>query len=302
MTTTAMTVTTSIGALRRRHRYLAVCLTAVQEATAYRFTAVFVALLGFFWAFILYFLWDAAYAGAATIGGYTWPQMRTHIVIAFGINSLIGWNVAGPMQQAVRTGDIVLEMVRPTNYCAAQIARYLGYSAVEGGVALVFTVLIGAIFLGLQPPASPTTGVFFVIALIGSFLTRALFLFLCSLLTFYVLGNGGIMWAQQAVTLVFSGAIVPIALMPAWLQLVTNVLCCGSGVSTAALSPALPRRERAAKTLPVVGDVKKLLNAEAFQWIDNSAAGGQPVGQYRYALCCGANGEKVRQKNHFLRC
>lgn len=223
MTTTA-TATTSVGALRRRHRYLAVCLTAVQEATAYRFTAVFVALLGFFWAFILYFLWDAAYAGAATIGGYTWPQMRTYIVLAFGINSLIGWNVAGPMQQAVRTGDIVLEMVRPTNYCAAQIARYLGYSAVEGGVALVFTVLIGAIFLGLQPPASPTAGVFFVIALIGSFLTRALFLFLCSLLTFYVLGNGGIMWAQQAVTLVFSGAIVPIALMPVWLQLVSNVL------------------------------------------------------------------------------
>lgn len=223
-TTAASTATRSVGALRRRHRYLAVCLTAVQEATAYRFTAVFVALLGFFWAFILYFLWDAAYAGAATIGGYTWPQMRTYIVLAFGINSLIGWNVAGPMQQAVRTGDIVLEMVRPTNYCAAQIARYLGYSAVEGGVALVFTVLIGAVFLGLQPPASPTAGVLFVIALIGSFLTRALFLFLCSLLTFYVLGDGGIMWAQQAVTLVFSGAIVPIALMPVWLQLVTNVL------------------------------------------------------------------------------
>ena len=218
--------TPSIGTLRRRHRYLAICLTAVQEATAYRFTAVFVVMLGFFWAFILYFLWEAAYAdtAAGTIGGYTWPQMRTYIVLAFGINSLIGWNVAGPMQEGVRTGDIVLEMVRPLNYCAAQISRYLGYSAVEGGVALLLTMVIGILFLGLQPPQSALAGVVFVFALVGGFLTRALFLFLCSLLTFYVLGSGGIMWAQQAVTLVFSGALVPIALMPIWLQLVTNVL------------------------------------------------------------------------------
>ena len=212
------------GMLPRRPRYLAVGLTAMQEATAYRFTAVFVVMLGFFWAFILYFLWEAAYADNATIGGYTWPEMRTYIVLAFGINSLIGWNVAGPMQQAVRTGDIVLEMVRPMNYCGAQIARYLGYSTVEGLVSLVLTVSVGVIFLGLQPPASPLAAAAFAVALVGGFLTRALFLFLCSLLTFWVLSNGGIMWAQQAVTLVLSGAIVPLALMPGWLQVVSNVL------------------------------------------------------------------------------
>jgi ABC-2 type transport system permease protein len=213
-----------VGGIRRRPRYLAVCLTAMQEATAYRFTAVFVVMLGFFWAFILYFLWEAAFTDTATIGGYTWPEMRTYIVVAFGINSLIGWNVAGPMQEAVRSGDIVLEMVRPLNYCGAQIARYLGYSTVEGAVALGLTVLIGVIFLGLQPPASPLSGALFVVALAGGFLTRALFLFLCSLLTFWVLSTAGIMWAQQAVTLVLSGAIVPVTLMPWWLQGVSNVL------------------------------------------------------------------------------
>jgi len=213
-------------------KYVSLARTTLQQAIAYRITTFFNVGLTFIWVIILYYLWRAAYAGRASIAGLSWDQMRTYVVIAYGINALVGWRTGTAMMATIRTGDVVFGMVRPLNYCTTQLARALGFTVVEGGISMVFTLVIGLLFLHIQAPASVGSALLFVLALIIGFLTKMLVVFLVSLLTFWTLNGMGLMWSQQAIMQILSGTIVPLALMPGWLQVVAKVLPLRGIVST----------------------------------------------------------------------
>jgi ABC-2 type transport system permease protein len=213
-------------------KYVSLARTTLQQAIAYRITTFFNVGLTFIWVIILYYLWRAAYSERASIAGLSWDQMRTYVVIAYGINALVGWRTGTAMMAAIRTGDVVFEMVRPLNYCTTQLARALGFTVVEGGISMIFTLVIGLVFLHIQAPASVASALLFVVALIIGFLTKVLVVFLVSLLTFWTLNGMGLMWSQQAIMQILSGTIVPLALMPGWLQFVAKVLPLRGIVST----------------------------------------------------------------------
>jgi ABC-2 type transport system permease protein len=118
------------------------------------------------------------------------------------------------------------------NYCGTQISMAAGFSVVEGIVSLLITLALGIFVLDIQPPDSPLMAVLFVVSLFVGFITKALIVFSVSLLTFWTLNGVGLMWAQQAIISVLSGTLVPIALMPDWLRIISEVLPMRGIVST----------------------------------------------------------------------
>ena len=219
----AGTVTTPPGE-RTRPRYLAIAMTSFQEATAYRVSTLFTILISFLWVFILYALWSAAFAESTTIAGYSWREMRTYILLAYAMNALVGWRTGSKMMQSIKTGAITRDLIRPLNYCTTQLADAAGISVVEGGISFVLTLLLGMVFFGIEPPASPEAAVLFAVTLVAGFLTKSLVIFLISLLCFWTINSVGLMWAQQAVISMLSGTLIPLALMPGWLRLIADVL------------------------------------------------------------------------------
>jgi ABC-type uncharacterized transport system permease subunit len=103
-------------ASRRRPRYVAIAATAAQQATAYRIGTLTGVIANAFWIAILYYLWRAAFSQQPRIGTFSWDEMRTYILLAYGINALIGFPAASRMMGTIRTGEIVIDMVRPLNY------------------------------------------------------------------------------------------------------------------------------------------------------------------------------------------
>lgn len=213
-------------------KYLSIVQTSFQQAIAYRVTTIFNIALTFIWVFILYYLWAAAFSERNLIGGFTWDEMRTYVVLAYGINALVGWRVGSQMMGAIRTGEILRDLVRPLNYCGTQLSMAAGFSIVDGIISFALTLILGLFFLDMQAPASPLmTGLFFLTVMIG-FVTKALIVFSVSLLTFWTLNGVGLMWAQQAVIAILSGTLVPIALLPTWLRIVAEILPMRGIVST----------------------------------------------------------------------
>jgi ABC-2 type transport system permease protein len=217
-------VAASAPVLRRRPKYLAIASTALQQAIAYRVTTLFTVLITFVWVFILYYLWSAAFAQSDRIAGYSWDEMRTYILLAYGINALVGWRVGTMMMASIKTGAIVLDLVRPLNYCGTQVANAAGVSIVEGVISLGLTLILGVVFFDMQGPASPVATAVFLVALVAGFLIKALTTFLISLLCFWTLNSVGLMWAQQSVISILSGTLIPLALMPGWLRAISSVL------------------------------------------------------------------------------
>jgi ABC-2 type transport system permease protein len=215
-----------------RPKYLSIAQTAFQQAITYRITTLTNIALTFIWVFILYYLWQAAFSEEATIQGFTWDDMRTYVVIAYGLNALIGWRIGANMMFTIRTGDILRDLTRPLNYCSSQLSVATGAAMVEGILSLGLTLVVGLVFIGIEPPASVEAGVMFAVAVVLGFFTKALVVFSVSLLTFWTLNSVGISWSREAIITILSGTIIPLAMMPGWLRVIADVSPLRGVVST----------------------------------------------------------------------
>ncbi|MCA9835076.1 MAG: ABC-2 family transporter protein [Thermomicrobiales bacterium] len=209
--------------LEARPKYVSIALTSFQQAITYRITTLTNIALTFIWVFIIYYLWKAAFNEKQMIQGFTWDDMRTYVVLAYGINALIGWRISSNMMQTIRTGEILRDLTRPLNYCGSQLSIATGWAIVEGIISLILTIIVGMVFIGIQTPASVSAGLLFVLAVVLGFFTKALIVFSVSLLTFWTLNGVGISWSREAVINILSGTIIPLTMLPGWLQAVANV-------------------------------------------------------------------------------
>jgi len=213
-----------VGRTRPINKYVSLATISFRQAINYR-AALFVNIsLTFLWVIVVYHLWRAAYAGRPLFAGYTWEDMRTYVVLAYGINALVGWRIGSLMMSTIRTGEIAIDMVRPLDYCGSQLARSAGYSVVEGMLGMALTLVVGILFLGIRPPHSAGEAALFILSLLLGFLIKSLLVFCISLIMFWTTNGFGVMLAQEAVIQVLSGALVPIALMPEALRVVASVL------------------------------------------------------------------------------
>ncbi|MGW6362071.1 hypothetical protein ACWFR5_44630 [Streptomyces sp. NPDC055092] len=74
-----------------RAPYRSLYLASLQQALAHR-RAVLVDLAGnAVWAAVLYYLWRSIFAGATSVGGYSWDQMRTYVLLSFALGQLLAF-------------------------------------------------------------------------------------------------------------------------------------------------------------------------------------------------------------------
>lgn len=215
-----------------RPKYLSIAMTAFQQAITYRVTTLTNISLTFIWVFILYYLWKAAFNEHAMIQGFTWSDMRTYVVIAYGLNALIGWRIAANMMYTIRTGEILRDLTRPLNYCLNQLSVATGAAMVEGILSLGLTLIVGLAFIGIEPPATPVSALLFLVAVMFGFVTKGLIVFSVSLLMFWTLNGVGISWSREAVINILSGTIIPLAMMPSWLRFIADIAPMRGIVST----------------------------------------------------------------------
>lgn len=205
-----------------RNRYLGIIAATLQQALAYRIMAISSIVSNMFWIVILYHVWQAVFAEQDQLEGFTWNQMQTYILLAYGINAMIGFASASRMIATIRQGDVVIDMIRPINFMRSQLSYAVGLAILEGAVSFTLTIGVGIVFLDMQPPASVGYGLLFLVSLPVGFLTKFLFVFSYSLLVFWVTNPAGINGTQIALVNIFAGVLIPIQFLPGWLATIAE--------------------------------------------------------------------------------
>ena len=203
--------------------YGAFALNMPKLFLAYRawvFAEVFVQLLGMV---IFAYFWRAVYAGQSDIRGLSLQQTLNYVLISQVFLQLAVSRMILYLGDFLREGKIVLEMARPVDFQGRFYAETLAELAMD--LTLKAPLLLVAVFaFGLTLPADPLVwGAFFVSLFIGQ---TALFCFdwlFCSL-AFYTTEVWGLSVFREGVGTFFSGALVPLALMPGWLEAVAQAL------------------------------------------------------------------------------
>ncbi|GAB3425207.1 ABC transporter permease [Flindersiella endophytica] len=219
---------TDVSALRirlsPRPRYLSIAVTAVQEAMAYRLTTLLTMVSNLVWVAVLYYVWRSVYGGRTQIEGFDWRAMQTYLVVAYSVNSLLSFQSLSQLTMAIRTGQVASELTRPVDFLATSMARASGRAVIEGLIGGAIALVVGVLLLDVRPPVSAWAATLFVVSAVLGFLIKFLIHYLVALLAFFTTSVVGLLWAEIALVNLLSGALIPLAFFPGWLQQVLAFL------------------------------------------------------------------------------
>ncbi len=221
--------------LHPRPKYLSLALVAVQEAVSYRFATILTFLTNLVWVVILLYLWQTVFAARPTVGTFDLQRMRTYVLVAYVVNSLVTHYSESGIISAIRYGQVAVDLLRPVDYMTGQLARAAGGAVFEGALGGAVALVLGIYVLHISPPASPLAAAAFVASLLIAFVVRFLISFIVSLFSFWTRNGLGLMWARAAVSNVLSGTLIPLSLFPDWLHTIALALPFHTLVSTPAL-------------------------------------------------------------------
>lgn len=178
------------------------------------------------WGGIKVMVLAAFYAGSAGAGApMSLAQAITYTWLAQGLLALLPWLGDPEVAQAVRTGSIAYDRMRPvdaytlwfvrsTGWIAARVLPRLALMLAFAGVALP---VLGLGAWAWQPPAGVAAGLAFAASALLALLLSAALVMLLNIAAVAALNERGINALAAPVVIVFSGNLLPLVLLPdAW--------------------------------------------------------------------------------------
>ena len=201
---------------------LAFARVALKRHLAYRVHWVVAIVLGGGGLLVGMAMWHNLLADGP-IAGYDWDSMRAYLVLGFVTATLAFGGSDWQIADRILDGLIAIDLTKPVDFQRARAAEYLGSTA-----SVVPTVVLGATtaWIAFDPPG-PVTALAGVLAAMSVALIFPLsfgITYLSILVCFWTKRYLGVQWLRIALLEFFSGLMIPLALMPGWLQAVAWVL------------------------------------------------------------------------------
>jgi ABC-2 type transport system permease protein len=166
------------------------------------------------------FLWSSVYSTASggEVGGFSLQEMLSYYAVAELLFLVLASEVLYDMTDEIKSGDISVYLTKPMSFHLYNFFRNLGNALVSMGLRAIPLLVIFKVFFDIfiQTNILVLAGFFasVVFAAVISFLVVSLI----ACLTFFDLQP----WASAQVfwvfTTIFSGALVPLSLYPAFLR------------------------------------------------------------------------------------
>jgi ABC-2 type transport system permease protein len=182
----------------------------------------------FFFGFIFIMIFEAFYNQASSQAPMTLQELATYTWLRQALLAFVAlWFRDNEFFQLITTGNIAYELCRPTGIYPFWYSKLIA-SRIASALLRCFPILIIVFFLpepynlGL-PPNLPTFLLFLAAVSIGLLLLVAISM-LIYISVFWTLSPTGSMLIFGVFGEFFAGMIIPIPLMPAWMQAIAYAL------------------------------------------------------------------------------
>ncbi len=207
-------------ARRRLSVYAAMAATVPKVFLAYRLWFWVNILLSMISLAVFVFFWRAVYAGNATVGGLSLDTTLHYILLAQIFTPLTDLFLIFEFGWGLREGGLGHVMLRPLDMQASYYTIVLTNTAVEL-LQRIPTALVATLLFGLVWPVDPRVWVVFLVSALLGRTVMFLFEWILACATFYTTEVWGLSVIVSGVALFFSGALVPLDMMPGWLHSLT---------------------------------------------------------------------------------
>ncbi|MFZ7103002.1 MAG: ABC transporter permease [Peptococcaceae bacterium] len=196
-----------------------------QRAAAYRFEAWMRLFSNIIFLIMWGFIWYGLYKNKGTVSGITFQNVFSYILIS---QMLQGIHSAGTplweIQEKVRTGDIVSELIRPYDYPLRLL--FADFGSIGFYFLTAILPLYTVIFVIFKPlmPSSPLQWILFLFSALLGYLIRYCVELTFGLFTFWLVETGGVEDIFYFAISLFSGAMIPLWFFPGWLYTLARFL------------------------------------------------------------------------------
>jgi ABC-2 type transport system permease protein len=204
--------------------YLTTMKIAILEQIQYRVANYFY-MIGMIAEPVIYLVvWSTvARAQGGEVNGYTPGAFAAYYIVWTLVRNInivftpYGW------EWRIQRGQLSGELLRPIHPLHGDIAYFAGWKFV---VILLWLPLAAVLSLIFKPTyhITPLEGLVFFIAIWGAYLIRTMLLSLLGMITFWTTRVSALYELFFAVELILSGRLVPMPLMPEWIQRVAFFL------------------------------------------------------------------------------
>lgn len=208
--------------------YLSAFRIRLLQNLQYRVAALAGLTTQFFWGFMLIMILEAYYSGSDAAAPMSMAQMASYIWLQQGFLVFVAlWYRDMEIFGMIMNGNVAYELCRPTNlyvfWYVRLLAQRLAGAALRCLPILLIALVLPAPYCLVLPENVLAFLLFIVTLLLGLLVNVAISMFIY-ILTFITLSHVGSLLIIGTLGEFCSGMIIPIPLMPDWLQRIMLVL------------------------------------------------------------------------------
>ena len=197
--------------------YIAFTRAAFQRQFAYRMSNWAGLFTNAFFMFFRASALAACFAERSTIGGLSLQDVVTYVTVSQSLVMVCPqWGRLG-LAEAVRTGQVAVDLLRPVDLTGIYLARRLGMSGYYVVVRMVPVLAIGAA-TGLLSPLATSAVVPFVVSVFLAAWIAICLAFLVEVSSFWLESERGIRHLVIGASLLPSGLVLPADFFADWIQ------------------------------------------------------------------------------------
>lgn len=198
--------------------YLAVVDARFRSLLQYRAAAAAGFATQLFWGLIRVMIFAGFYHSSTTRQPMSYPDAVTYIWLGQAFLAMFPWNVDSDIRAMIRSGNVAYEMLRPLDLYAFWFSRVLAFRTAPVVLRAVPMFIIAGLLFGMKlPPAMASFGLW-VASMVGMLALSCAITTLLSMSLLWTISGDGLTRIAPGFVMVLSGILVPIPLMPNWVQ------------------------------------------------------------------------------------
>ncbi|MFB9661515.1 ABC transporter permease [Glycomyces mayteni] len=202
--------------LRRAAFGLALAAASFKRQTVYRVNWLSGLLASSLALMVGFAVWSEL-IGDGELGGYDWSSMQAYLMICF-VTSTLAWSGTEELiANRILDGDIAIDLTKPVDFQRTRAAEFFGSVAAAVPAGALGCAAVWLVFRP-APPESATAAALACLSLV--MLVPLVFgvNYMGILVCFWTRRYMSFKWAQDTLVTFMSGMMMPLSLMPHWLE------------------------------------------------------------------------------------
>ncbi len=201
--------------------YVAVFSARFRGLLQYRAAALAGLVTQVFWGMVRVAIFTAFLRASAAASPMPLHEVVTYLWLTQAFLLLLPWKPDPEIEQLVRSGQVAVELVRPIDLYWHWYARAVAQKTAPALLRCLPMIPLAVLLFGMRMPTDVGAALAFLLSIVAAVALSAAIVTLISISLLFTTSAKGVQLLAGAVVNLFSGALVPLALLPdTWSALV----------------------------------------------------------------------------------